>query len=409
MANVDVAVVGAGPAGSAAARAAAREGARTLLLEEHPRVGLPAHCSGLVSATGMKEADLSGYRTRLAYRSVFVQGPGGVHLDARSSVPKAYTVDRETFDPALADSAVDAGAELWTSARALSLSILGNNGTSSARLEVRRDGERFRIDARTVVCADGLKSALARQAGLRPPRLALPAAQVVGPYEPVCEDGVELYLGREVAPGFFGWAIPLDDGTARVGLCAVERPRAYLERLLKRHPEVSKRFGGEVCSGFVYAIPLGFPPATVAGPVAVAGNAAGQVKPTSGGGIYLGMACGAMAGRAAARAARAGDPSLLQEYERGWRRRFASELRLGMALHDVLGRLPDNGLDMFVGALGTEESRRLIAEHGDIDFPSKLVEQLLARPALRTALEGLLRPPSPAVAGPTTAAVRNGR
>jgi hypothetical protein len=69
-----------------------------------------------------------------------------------------------------------------------------------------------------------------------------------------------------------------------------------------------------------------------------------------------------------------------------------------MALHDLLGRLPDEGLDFFVKALDNEESRRLIGEHGDIDFPSKLVEQLLARPHLRGALEGLLRTPRAAAA-----------
>lgn len=400
MARFDVIVVGAGPAGSAAARAAAREGAKTLLLEEHPRVGLPVHCSGLLSATGMKEADLPLYRTRCAYRSVFVQGPGGASIEARSGTPKAYTIDRHTFDPALAEAAADAGAEVWTSAQAVSCSISNGSEAPRALLEVRREGERMTLAAGAAVVCDGLKSALGRQVGLRPPRFTLPAAQVEGRYEPVNGDGVELYLGRDVAPGFFGWAIPLDDGTARVGLAATHEPKLHLERFLERHPEVSKRFRGPACSGFTYGIPLGFPPATVHGPVAVAGNAAGQVKPTSGGGIYLGMACGAMAGRAAAKAARAGDPALLQEYERGWRRRFAPELRFGMALHQLLGRLPDEGLDFFVRALDTEESRRLIGEHGDIDFPSKLVEQLLARPHLRSALEGLIRGPGTAAPAP---------
>jgi geranylgeranyl reductase family protein len=306
MADYDVVVVGAGPAGSAAARAAAREGAKTLLLEEHPRVGLPVHCSGLLSATGVREADLPRYRTRLAYHSVSVRGPGGASLEARSAAPKAFTVDRHTFDPALADTAADAGAELWTSAQALSLSTSNGAETPRAVLDVRRDGERRTLTAGAAVVCDGLKSALARQVGLPPPRFALPAAQVEVPYEPMNGDGVELYLGRDVAPGFFGWAIPLEDGTARVGLAATGEPKARLERFLTHHPEVSRRLAGPVRSGFTYGIPLGFPPATVKGPVAVAGNAAGQVKPTSGGGIYLGMACGAMAGRAAARAARAG-------------------------------------------------------------------------------------------------------
>ena len=380
METVDVLVVGAGPAGSTAAEALARAGHRVRVVEEHPRVGYPVQCAGLVSQRVLDLAgDRSFVRRPVVGASVFGPALGAVSFKAPD--PRAYVIDRGALDVHLADRAARAGAEFETGAtfRRRRPSADGHEA-----IELRRDdGTTAEVAARVVVGADGVASAVARAYRLRRPIEILPAFEAEFPHSPGDPDTVEVYLGRRISPGLFGWWIPDGAGGARVGVAADAdgtSARRYFDRLVAR---LETRFGVRLASPTAYlasGIPIGDVPRTHGDRVVLVGDAAAQVKPLSGGGIFTGMRCAALAAAAIDRALRAGDVSAagLAPYEAAWRAEFGEEFRRALHLRRVLARLTDRDLDAVVEALRTGRHGPTIVAFGDIDFPTHLARRLLA-------------------------------
>src|SRR4051794_2956923 len=120
---VDVLIVGGGPGGLFMAARLARRGVRTLVCEEHPRVGDPVHCTGVLSAESFATFDLPDVATINQLTSVRLLSPGGIPVDYTTATPLATVIDRPAFDRALADRAIAAGAEVRVSARVTSLDI----------------------------------------------------------------------------------------------------------------------------------------------------------------------------------------------------------------------------------------------------------------------------------------------
>lgn len=378
----DVVVVGAGPAGASAARAAAEGGARVLLLEEHRQVGRPVQCTGLLSLHGI-ELTQTPPRLRLRpIRGTFVYAPGGRRIALGGEKVQAYVIERDGLDRHLVARAQEVGVELRCGVKAT-----GWQPGQLRALEPDR-GRTWHFRAPVVIGADGPHSRLARWARLPRPAKRLYGVQVVVPHRPEREDFVEVFLGRELAPNFFAWAVPAGPGTARVGL-ATDRPHEARARL---HALLEARYSTQVLSIQGGTIPLGPAPRTVTDGLLLVGDAAGQAKPTSGGGIYTGSLCGRIAGEVAAAAVGRGEVSAraLAAYERRWRERLGRELRFGWQAHRLLGALSDAQIDRAFTWLARPEVRRLLVEHGDIDYPSRCARELLKRPALWSELVRLL-------------------
>jgi flavin-dependent dehydrogenase len=126
-------------------------------------------------------------------------------------------------------------------------------------------------------------------------------------------------------------------------------------------------------------IPVGSPEHTVSDGILLVGDAAGQAKPTSGGGIYTGAFAAKIAGKIAATAALEGNTSAgrLSEYELLWRKGLEKELEIGMKIHDYMGKLEDNHLNELVNSLNTPSILNTITEYGDMDHPSIILRKLL--------------------------------
>ena len=379
MEEVDVLVVGGGPAGSTAAYRLAQRGHRVLVVEEHARIGLPVQCAGLVSQRVLDLAGSSRF-VRTSVRGATVFGPSLGSVSFRAPEPRAFVIDRSGLDIHLADRAARAGAEFHSGTRFDE--VLRRDATHTVVRLAGVDGSASELRARLVVGADGVSSAVARAFRLRRPVEILPAFEAEFPASPGDTDQVEVYLGRTFAPGLFGWWIPDGAGGARVGV-AVDADgtsaRVYFDRLLEY---LGRRFGQRLANPTAYlvsGIPIGAVPRTHGPGVMLVGDAAAQVKPLSGGGIFTGMRCAEILAEVADAALRRGDLSAasLADYDRRWHEELGEEFRRALYLRRVFTRLSDADLDAIVTALRGAELTTTIVAFGDIDFPTHVARQLL--------------------------------
>nr|QNO48883.1 digeranylgeranylglycerophospholipid reductase [Methanosarcinales archaeon ANME-2c ERB4] len=388
--DYDVVVVGAGPAGCLAAKYAAKNGAKTLIIEEHASIGSPVQCAGLLSTNAIRECEVvldSGFHP---ITGAFVYAPSERMIRISGGGIKAYVVDRRIFDRKLAENAIRSGADILMRTRAVGIDIgMDTRGRGRQRiLHVAIEGEADMIEADVVIGADGVPSRIARWAGLDTPDTVLSGAQVSTVYDFNDPEFVEIFPGS-CAPGFFAWAIPYQ-GSARIGLAvrpgfgsgsgvAQESAWAHLKRLIAEHPVVSEKCNPGTSSIVLGGIPINVPRQTAADGLLIVGDAAGQVKPTSGGGMYPGAVCAKIAGKIAADAVMEGDTSVrrLSEYDKRWRSRIGRELAIGRRINGWMARLSDSEINRLIGVLDDDELLDLITRYGDMDHPSVVVRKLL--------------------------------
>jgi len=376
-----VVTVGAGVAGCEAALGAAKMNARVLLLEEHPQVGLPSHCSGVVSLSGLELLGLdahSSFSQKLIHGARFFP-PRGESIEIRKKDPVALILNRMKLDQFLAKQAVAAGVELRAKTRASKFERTADGDSLSLA-----DGSK--VASKVVIDASGVGSRLSEQAGLRAPDWGeiLPGLQ----YELVDmkeqSDLVELFFGSKRAPGFFAWSIPTGKNSARVGLASKKgNVKKFLDDLVKE--QWPKANIDATKSGSVL----------VAGPISrcwspgfiVVGDAAGQVKQTTGGGIVIGGYCGKLSGIAAASAATnvgIQAEQFLRNYDAQWREKFGSDLRkMGLA-RKLFAGLSDETLDRLFSVLRDNVSE--IEAEGDMDFQGKIITRMLKKRKIATLL-----------------------
>jgi geranylgeranyl reductase family protein len=375
----DVIVVGAGPAGSTAAGHLARAGLRVALLEEHPEVGLPVHCSGLVSPRVLEIAGIPQEAVALRrYRAARIWGPGGGTLWVRSGSVQAIAVDRARFDQLLAGRAAEAGAELMLSTKAERFERAGG----LLHLRARTPRGELRLRAPLLVGADGAISRVAHWLGRGSRHEVIPAEKIDIAFAGRGAAQVEIFVGQALAPGWFGWVIPTAEGRATIGVGAA--PGNALRSLGDSIPTfldlVRHRFGEFEIEGRRRApIPLGPARDFVGDGVLLVGAAARQTKPTTGGGVYLGVRAAQLAAEAAIRALKVGDTSrrTLASYEQAWQRLEGHEVRVGGWLRHAFRRLSDRELDWIVATASEPWAQEAISRLGDIDFPAKLLSALL--------------------------------
>jgi geranylgeranyl reductase family protein len=383
MQRYDVIVVGAGPAGATAAYSAARHGAKVLLLEEHTQIGRPIQCTGLLSLRGWWLARASDSIIVRAITGVHVHSPDGSVYELGGDRVRAYVIDRDRFDQHLVERAARSGVAVRVGTRAVELGPY-EHGTR-VLLTQTPAGAREKLHASVIIGADGPHSLLAQQAGLPRPQKMLLGLQALIEHHAQSSDFVEVFFGRRFAANGFAWSVPAAEGTARVGLLTerFREAKPCFERL-----RAECHSSGRILSYQSGMIPIGPARRTVADGFLIVGDAAGQAKPTSGGGIYTGMLCGRIAGEVAARCALVGKTTarFLREYERRWRAKLDRELSLGMRAHHILTQLDDAAIAAGLKLLALPQLRKLIERFGDIDYPSKIARELFRRPRLWNAV-----------------------
>jgi len=359
---MDIAVIGAGPIGLYISSQLAQNGFDVHIFEEHSDIGNPQHCSGLFSEHIFSIVGSINHRGILhASSKARIVAPSGEALNIGTNVNRAYVVDRVEFDRSLARDAVRAGATIHLKER---IKKIENLKITSTRREYR---------PRIVIGADGINSITRRVMGVSAPKL-IGAAQVIAQYDYNSLDTVEIFVGNDVAPGFFAWAIPLGNELAKIGLGAYGNAWNYLKKLLKNVHAKPLSVGGG-------GIPIGTVKKTYASGMIIVGDAAGQVKATSGGGVYPGLRAAECAVPVVIQALESGnyEEKVLKNYEDCWKRSIGKELSKALYIHNFYRKIRDEDFNNIVNTLNRPDMIELINKYGDIDYPSKVIWQLFKK------------------------------
>jgi digeranylgeranylglycerophospholipid reductase len=337
--SYDVLVVGAGPAGSTAARTAAEAGLSVLLVEKRQEIGSPVRCAEGVDHDLLLPfiaPDRRWISAEVTSAQLTVSGPDP-STTLKADGGRGYVLERRVFDRVLAEGAVLAGAQVQVKTSAVGLL---REGEAVRGAVLSGLGGRWEVRAEVVIAADGIESQVGSWAGLEttlPLKDAMSCAQYLLVGIDIKSNRIEYFIGEEIAPGGYAWVFPKGEGRANVGLGVqadlVDEPALnFLNRFVESQPHLSPGSPVTLVAGGVpVAMP---PPRLVTDGLMLIGDAARQVDPLTGGGIINGMAAGKLAAEVAARAIAEGDTSavVLSAYEIAWRdglgRRMARNYRL---------------------------------------------------------------------------------
>ena len=370
MPGYDVIVAGGSVSGLFAAREAAGGGLSVVVLEEDSEIGTPEHCGGLVSVAGMRNLgivpDASAVENSRIARARILSASNGFEIGAEKQ--KVMVLDRRALDKQIAFQAQKLGAEIRVKCAMRSLAKDGEGylvKTSEGDLACR-----YFVDAR------GVASMISRN---REGVLQSAQYEVYAPW--IERDTIEVAFDSERYPGFFAWIIPTAQGSGKVGVAgrginAADALQSYIE-------------GKGKCSIVrkVYA-PIwvnGPEEDFVSGRTVIVGDAAGQSKPTTAGGIYTCGIGGMLAGRAVVEAAGKNDDGLLEQYRKGWLSMFGAEFEKMLLARKLLERLDNRAIDGLFSAVSPEKLEEASAG-GDFDFHSAALAKILgAKSAVRMA------------------------
>ncbi|HDD70007.1 MAG TPA: NAD(P)/FAD-dependent oxidoreductase [Candidatus Bathyarchaeota archaeon] len=392
--NSDVIVVGGGPCGSFTALNLGKLGAKVTVFEEHSQIGVPCHCAGHLSIKGLKRLGLYPLPKGIVentFKGAVFHSPKGKNLTVKFANHITCVVNRASFDKYLADKAEKAEAHYFLSSRVESL-IIKNNFVKGVK--VRHNGKTENFTADIVVDAEGISSKILRQTGLTAlnSRMLVNAVQAnVENVKDVEPDMVEVFLGKNYAPGFYAWLIPQKDGKAKVGLAAkTGNPKDFLRKLIRKHPTASKKLGkAKLLHAAFHPITLGGPiPKTYSNGFLAVGDVASQAKPTTGGGVIFGLNCARIAAEVAYDALKQKDFSskFLSNYQKRYNKILDFDVKVMLKLRKMLDALSDNKIDeaiSFCGKLGLDKT---IQGMEDIDFQGRSLLRSLPKPRMLAAL-----------------------
>ncbi|MEE8354540.1 MAG: NAD(P)/FAD-dependent oxidoreductase, partial [Candidatus Bathyarchaeia archaeon] len=347
-------------------------------------VGLPIFCAEGLSFEALQAAGVDPTPEVVCQEisATRFYTPNGKYLELTSADWTGYSIKRDAFDRVLSEKAVEAGAELMTGTKVTD--VLDRDGVVFGVL-ARRGGEALRVEAGVVIGADGYGSTVRRTAGLGRlfPDFAICAQYRLGNLS-LDEPGTnEFHFGSRVAPNAFAYVFPKSGEVANVGLGVRrihgEPPIVHLRRFVESDP----RFGEAEIQGVSGGIiPLsGVIDDVVADGVMLVGDAAGQVIPLTGAGVYTGVVAGRIAGEVAARAALEGEVSAsrLSEYSRRFDAVWGKQIRDSRRVVEMMDRFSDDGLNRITEVLTSKE---VFALANGID-----INRVLAGAAMRSPLK----------------------
>ena len=357
MEEYDVVIAGGSISGLMSAREIAKKGHSVLVLEEGFEIGTPDHCGGLVSKSALDELGIEPTQKTFdsTINSALIYAPGGKHIGINSKKQKVIVVNRRELDKQVARQAKQAGAKIRVKTGFKEKTKLGVKTT---------DGE---IGCKILVDCRGVGALTNNERD----GVLLSAQYEV--YADWIEDGkVEVYFDNIKYPGFFAWIIPSGNGAGKVGVAGRKiNVSNLMEQFLKskgNHSTIRKIFA----------------PIWIKGPIknfvventVIAGDAAGQSKPTTAGGIYSCGMGGIFAGTAISKYLESDDQTQLKQYQKNWHDKFGKEFEKQRLARKILERVDNKTIDTIFNTI-TPEITDEISNKDDFDFHTTAIVKLL--------------------------------
>jgi geranylgeranyl reductase family protein len=346
--DYDFVVGGGSIAGLAFAAEASKRGASVLVLEEHEEIGEPEKCDGLVSLRGLRALGYLPDRAVIQNEivSAVIHSPFDKHFAVNATALEVVVLDRSEYDKQMAGEAEANGARIKTGVRV--------TGASESHREVTVKAGGQVIRSKAYVDATGPASS--------PRRGILPAAKYEVEGQWIRERVVEVFLDANKYPRFFAWVIPFGGHRAKVGAAGFGiNPFKALDAFLSQRPsQVLRRVSAPIYVG-------GPASSFLKGRKLLVGESAGQVKPTTAGGIMTSVGGAVVAAKWACESLEKGDFGSMGRYQAEWESRFAKEMRTMLRLRGVFEKLSNADLEALVRAMATPKLIMKLSQ-SDFDF-----------------------------------------
>ncbi|BAW31274.1 MAG TPA: geranylgeranyl reductase family protein [Methanothermobacter sp.] len=367
--DYDVLVLGAGPSGSTLARLVADKGFKVALVEKKSIVGLPLQCAGLVSWKIKKVNILPDKFIINKVKGAIIHSPSEHTIKISKDNVEAYVIDRISYDQYLAEKAVSSGAELLKNKKVTKIDH--NKGEITINNEDK-------LSAPILVNAMGFK----------PNQRGFLARQYLIEFNDtrMNPEFLDLKINADISPGFL-WRIPLSETMTRIGFFSKSRkPWSFLVKFIKTF---STQF--KILEKYQGNIPEANPNKKLyKGRCILIGDAASQVKPTTGGGLVMGFKAAKIAAETIEEALDKEDPSLLKKYDEKYHEIYGNEIKNQLRVQKTFKLLDNKGLDHLILKIKEKNLENIISEYGDMDKQTPLIQEFLKRGLIQSMIPSFI-------------------
>ncbi len=362
----DVIIAGGSVAGLLSAREISSNGFSVLVIEEDYEIGTPEHCGGLVSIAGLEELGVIPFKKTFDHmiESAQISAPDGSCFDINSKKQKVIEISRRELDKQIAFQAQKNGAVIKVKTSFQEITDTGIRTNEG------------KIDCKIFVDARGVSSLIHKdRAGI------LSSAQYEIYADWIHKGQVKVMFDQEKYPGFFAWIIPSNEGKGKVGVAG---------RGINVAEALDEILEGKENYSIIRKI---FAPIWIKGPIEnfvegktiIVGDAAGQAKPTTAGGIFTSGMGGVYAGQAISKFLKTNNRSELLEYQKKWIDRFGKEFEKQIFARKMLERIDNQTINKLFKSI-TPEITKDISEKDDFDFHTSSIIKLLGmKGSIKTA------------------------
>jgi digeranylgeranylglycerophospholipid reductase len=348
--DCDVVVAGGSISGLSAARVMAENGLRVVVLEEDMEIGTPEKCGGLVSHNSLAELGIAptGRIVAQPIESTIITSAGGKKIDLDVTKVGVFALRRRELDRAVAIEASRAGAELELGSKIQDFSE--NTNAVSVRTSSFEVKAKYMVDARGILVYKNYR-----------PQGVIQAVQYECYVPDIRRRTVEVHIDKSISNEYFTWLIPISDDVARVGIAG----KGVLAPILEKH---LKSRGAKVLKKIFHSLAVGGPvDKFVEGRRILVGEAAGQTKPTTAGGIFTAGMGGKIAGACISSAIKNRDQRELENYQKEWMDQYGFDFKLQLALRKVYEDFTNDDIEVLFDLLSSRDVLDTLSE-GNFDF-----------------------------------------